>query len=908
MSIESAITVLVVADSQCSEAAALLDHEAVTGRVVAPDEAADALDHTTDCLVTCLPSLPTLAVTAATRESVPVVACPSLGDADTGGSLFDRVRETIADRHDSGRITSLHAGSAELVALTDEDALYEHTVSIASETLGFDTTVVFARDDDGFRRVAAEPAADVPARLDPDHGLTAEVHETGDSVLIEDAQDHPVAASGHPYRSGITVRLNERHVFEGLSTEPYRYDERDLELAELLCDHAAQAAARIRAERGLQERERTVTELHRAAPLLINAEDEAELYEMTVDIADRVLSFDRSYLLLADGDEFVSVAGTDDDIADRAPNQGVLGETYERGESFLIGDAQKNTTARPAHETTRGAISVPFGDDGVFQALAESTAAFTETDLELAELLITYASAAHERIRSVAALRESRQLIERLHAAATELAAAESEAELFRHTITAAEEVLSFDQSSLLIRDGEYLVPVAIASGVIEEGSRAMHISEGAAGKTARTGEPMLTQNTAQDDDAEPLHPEYRAGISVPIGDLGVFQAVAAEQGAFDRTDLELAELLMAHVAVSLERVRTDEALRAERDRFEALFKNIPGAAIAYEMVDGAPEVRRVNEAFERTFGYSAETVVDEKLDDYIVPPDEHDTAREYNERLEQGERIQTEVEREAADGLRHFLLQVIPQEVGSENTSGYAIYSDVTERKRREEELRRQNERLDQFASVVSHDLRNPLNVANGYLQLAREAGADAHFDRVDNALDRMDVLITDLLALARQGRDVGETEPVGVDEVAYRAWANVSTTGGQLEVATEETVDADADRLVELFENLFRNAIEHGTDGDLGAGNADESGDDEQPTITVGDRWEGDDWAGFYVADDGVGIDADFDPFEAGATTSEDGTGFGLSIVKSVAEAHGWSVEACESEDGGARFDFSV
>jgi len=214
---------------------------------------------------------------------------------------------------------------------------------------------------------------------------------------------------------------------------------------------------------------------------------------------------------------------------------------------------------------------------------------------------------------------------------------------------------------------------------------------------------------------------------------------------------------------------------------------------------------------------------------------------------------------------------------------------TDVTERERHRRELKRQNERLDQFASVVSHDLRNPLTVAQGRLDLAREECDSESLDTVDSSLDRMEALIDDLLTLARQGRDIDETAAVDLREAAESAWSQVDAEAAPLDARDSATFVADPDRFQQLLENLFRNAVEHG-------------GDDV--TVTVGSLGDG-----FYVADDGPGIPADDrdEVFESGYTTSESGTGFGLAIVAEIVRAHGWSVDVAESEAGGARFEIT-
>ncbi|AXG06009.1 GAF domain-containing protein [Haloplanus rubicundus] len=258
----------------------------------------------------------------------------------------------------------------------------------------------------------------------------------------------------------------------------------------------------------------------------------------------------------------------------------------------------------------------------------------------------------------------------------------------------------------------------------------------------------------------------------------------------------------------------------------------------------------------------------------------------------------------------------------------GHAIDS-MTARKqlgRRERELARQNERLDEFASVVSHDLRNPLNVAHGNLELARMDVDDDRLGRVADALDRMDELIDDLLTLARYGRTVDDVQPVDVRSVAERAWATTETEGAQLRFDDDPgTVEADESRLTQVFENLFRNSVEHsstssraepGDSVEHGSTNrrpaADEGVEftrggetDAAVTVTVGRTADG-----FYVEDDGPGIpESERDRvFEGGYTTADGGTGFGLNIVRTVAEAHGWTVAVTEGAAGGARFEFTT
>ena len=202
---------------------------------------------------------------------------------------------------------------------------------------------------------------------------------------------------------------------------------------------------------------------------------------------------------------------------------------------------------------------------------------------------------------------------------------------------------------------------------------------------------------------------------------------------------------------------------------------------------------------------------------------------------------------------------------------------------RRSERALRSRNQQPDQFVSVVSHDLRNPLNVAGGHLELAREECSSEHLAAVADAHDRMYTLVEDLLRLVHSGQEADGLESV---EACRR---HVTTAAATLVSEVDRRIRADRGRVQQLLEPLVRNAVEHG---------------DNDVTVTVGALD-----AGFYVEDDGPGIPDDEreDVFEAGHSTTEDGTGFGPSIVEQVARAHGWDVDLTDSAGGGTRFEIT-
>lgn len=327
---------------------------------------------------------------------------------------------------------------------------------------------------------------------------------------------------------------------------------------------------------------------------------------------------------------------------------------------------------------------------------------------------------------------------------------------------------------------------------------------------------------------------------------------------------------------------------------FEAIAKT---AADAIVTIDEDSTVRFANPAVETVLGHDPDAIEGEPLTT-LMPERMRDAHRTAIDRyLETGERSfnwnNLELPGLHADG-HEVPLSITFSEFDRDGDHYFTgIIRDVTERVAAQHALERQNERLEEFAGIVSHDLKTPLTVINGSIELADKTGEQQHYDRARTAVDRMQTLIEDLLSLARDGKPVDDPESVSLEETVTRVWTTTDTAAASLVVERDGTVLADPGRLDQLFENLVRNAIEHG-------------GSDV--TVSVG-HTHGENGSGFFVADDGAGIpEAERDQvFESGYTTDEDGTGFGLNIVHEIADAHGWTVTATESDAGGARFEIT-
>lgn len=375
-----------------------------------------------------------------------------------------------------------------------------------------------------------------------------------------------------------------------------------------------------------------------------------------------------------------------------------------------------------------------------------------------------------DRKHREAELRTEKSKIEALHEVATRFSACETRESVYDELVAAAQEILEYDIVIVDEAQGQVLVPQAHSTTVDTEqyfDETPIFANDNIAAEVYRTGEPSVVDDLVETD-VTPADSEFRSALTVPIGNVGVFQTVSKSPGAYGNSDLELVEILVAHARETVARLQEEEKLR------------------------------------------------------------------------------------------------------------------------NRSVELEQKNDRLDEFASLVSHDLRNPLNLAQGHLDLAREEVSSDHLDTVADAHHRMDELIGDLMALTRHGDQVTETEPVSLGDVVRRSWATIETGDVELDVAVDDwwTVEADESRLQQLVDNVVGNAVE-----------------EDVSVVTVGALEDG-----FFIADDGPGIeDTDQDViFEAGYSTREEGSGLGLAIVHQIAEAHGWTVSVTDGESGGARFEF--
>jgi PAS domain S-box-containing protein len=345
-------------------------------------------------------------------------------------------------------------------------------------------------------------------------------------------------------------------------------------------------------------------------------------------------------------------------------------------------------------------------------------------------------------------------------------------------------------------------------------------------------------------------------------------------------------------------RKEREQELQELKSQYQTLAENFPDGAVY--LVDTDHTFVRAHGEELRRVGFSPDDFEGKQPHD-LFPEEIADTLRHYTEDALDGTGNTFEQEYRG----NHYRIRTTPVRTGGgEITHAMAVSQNVTDEVADRQELADKNERLEELASIVGHDLRNPLGVAEARLELAQDHCDSDHLRKASDAIGRSQALIDDLLTLAREGDEVDEAEPVDLAAVAKRSWGNVETAQATLDVGESGVIEADRSRLQQLFENLYRNSVEHGSASSRPeVDDALEHGGDDL-TVSVEAMSNG-----FAVADTGPGIpESEREAvFEAGYSTSEEGTGLGLRIVEQTADAHGWALTVTESEQGGARFEFT-
>ena len=344
--------------------------------------------------------------------------------------------------------------------------------------------------------------------------------------------------------------------------------------------------------------------------------------------------------------------------------------------------------------------------------------------------------------------------------------------------------------------------------------------------------------------------------------------------------------------------ITRQEGLREAYNRVNTIVKALGDPVY---VCDSDPKFTYVNDAFADLTGYTK----DELMNSHPHLLKSHESQKRVREAIREilsddgpeDKTVEVEIKTKGGDVIVcEDHIGVLRQDGLYNGAAG--VLRDISTRKKQREQVRQQKEQLEQFVSILTHDIRNPLNIIEGYSQQVKTEKNASQVMKIERAAGRMRALIDDTLALYNESGAAEDLVSIPISKIADRAWQSVETADADLHIRHKFTIECSPDRMCRMFENLYRNAIEH---------------NDESVTIEVGEysaigTSTRSNCGGFYVADNGTGIDPDDREkvFEYGETSSQDGTGLGLPIVKRVADAHGWDIKIMDSSTGGAKFVF--
>ncbi|MDX1377310.1 MAG: ATP-binding protein [Anaerolineales bacterium] len=422
------------------------------------------------------------------------------------------------------------------------------------------------------------------------------------------------------------------------------------------------------------------------------------------------------------------------------------------------------------------------------------------------------------------------------------------------------------------------------------------------------------------------------AGVSVAAGILlirlemnGGLPILGESLSPFTVLLAQVTYFIVAAVLLGLAARNTEQALeisRSSEERYRlitsvmsdyAFFTQIgPNGEVTDEWVDGA---------FESMTGYTPAEHFDRGGWRAILHPDDLEQDDLDSMEVYANKKVISEVRILRKDGAVRWVRAYAHPKWDDKNDRLVGIYGAVqgiTERKQAEaererliDELESKNQELEHFTYTVSHDLKSPLVTINGFLGYLENDAVSGNMERlrkdiqrIQEAVQKMQKLLNELLELSRIGRMMNPPETIPFDDLALEAieivQGGLKERGVTVHIAPNlPSVHVDKPRLVEVLQNLIDNAAKY-------------MGDQKNPQVEIGQQGDEDDKPIFFVKDNGMGIpnehyDRIFGLFNKLDAKSE-GTGVGLALVKRIVEVHGGRIWV-ESEAGkGSTFYFTL
>ena len=354
------------------------------------------------------------------------------------------------------------------------------------------------------------------------------------------------------------------------------------------------------------------------------------------------------------------------------------------------------------------------------------------------------------------------------------------------------------------------------------------------------------------------------------------------------------------------------KSIEAEKDKYRAITRNMNLGLLE---VSTKNKILMCNQSFVEMSGFSQEEIIGKTASELFLDSEGSKTIKKQYSNREKGNSNSYEIKiRNKSGDIRYWLVSGAPSyNLEGEVIGSIGVHLDITDFKNLEiqketllSELAKSNEELQEYAHIVSHDLKSPLRNINALVSWLKEDNIDkldsesvGNFRLIEMTLEKMEQLISDVLNYSTIGSPIRETPPVNLDDVVH-GLIDIMYKPDHIKVEvlnTLPTLNGDETKLQQLFQNLISNAIKF-IDKEEGLVKIMAH---ELPTHYQ-----------FYIQDNGIGIedkfhDRIFKIFHV-LNKNEDSTGIGLSIVKKIVDLHDGEIWLESEPNKGTTFFFTI
>ena len=790
-------------------------------------------------------------------------------------------------------LSALNAYSRNLNMSKSMEEIYELTLDAAEKALGFRFADILIVEGNILRMVnnrGRSKNLSIGLPLSGEKGITARAARTGKSVLVPNIckeEAYIEFGAGILSELAVPIKIGNR-VLGVLNVESKKlnaFNEKDQELLEILASHAATAMSKVEYSRSLETYAQEIRE------------SQQKFERLFTDNPEAVVHLDPDSHVLSVNPRFTRLFGYSlDEIRGKHINDVIVPkDKMEEGEML----DKKALKGYVDHDTARKR------KDGAPIEVSVSAAPITDEG-KITGYIVTY--------KDVTERKRYEERLSALNVHSQKLNTAESMEEIYLLTMDAVEKTLGFAIAFFMVVDKDKLrivdhrgYPASFSYELPLDGSK-----RGVAIKVAKTGRTINVSDVEKEDDWVEFMPGIRSGLDVPVKVehkiLGVIGVDSREVNAFDKKDQQLVEILASHAATAmsnLDRAKKSEAyareIRESQQKFERLFTDNPEAALH---LDSNFHIMNVNPRFTRLFGYFLDEIRGKHINDVIVPKDRMEEAVVFDERASKGEIYHEDTVRMRKDGsLVPVSFSAAPITVENQVVGHIAVYKDISQLKKAEEELKQTseklakiNEKLRVIGGLTRHDARNKLSTITGNAYVARRKSA-SNSEVLDN-LEEIEVAVREIVRIF----DFAKTyEMLGVEELQYmdvekmvnEAVSLFSDLKGVKVFNNCHGLMARADSLLrQLFYNLVDNSLKYG---------------EKIKTITVYYEEIDKNKLKLVYEDDGVGI-AEAEKKKLFQEGYGRGTGYGLYLIRKMCEGYGWSIQETGKEGQGAQFTITV